>query len=560
MKKLHQKKIWFKKQDKAIKQEKINENEIINNRRKHLNGEGLFMGNTGFVVDDRIYFFGFDQDNIPDEETRQKYVKRFYSSNIGSQYGFVSKSRSGNLHYIWYFSGGKKGVYPEASNFRFLGGENLSEKNKDHLCTMLAEGLQIYTEKELKQLGQPIIGKLDMRGLYPSPQKGEPHPLFLDYYNGFNEIINGAYDPNNPTKLLTFKEFINLFPKRTISQTIAKQWVEDLKYLIPCQRRAYCQGLDEGTRNTTNLGILSGYAMNNTKPTEKALKRIMEYLSKDDPDFESEGLGQVQRVLKGERAFCHCEVFCDDLCGDTKKTKNIIQSKKQKTNMQATDIWSFFEEGAIWETAIEKTVINERIEHYFSYKENKSKIALPITAEPNQIIKAALKITKIPIFKIKPTSKTQEIMTEFTSIMYKKALEKPKKHKKLKDCFYKEEQMFFKLLKFFADLALNNEKIDNDFNPYYENGNIVVPDEAFNAIRTSDRFISQIGSEILEKFIEIFPNKKIPKSFYLNEGINCEIFRIEDQTKKMEEQNKKVIKDLEEEENTLKDVEDLFII
>ena len=363
------------------------ENEIFEFRRKHLEGDkDHFMGNTGYVDGKRTYKLGFDIDKIYSDEMRQEYVDRILNSNLKETVN-VSISKSGQgLHVYWIFSPGKKTVYPKAESF-------YDTDKGTHLAIYIAEGMGFYTKDQLKKLGKPVEGFLDLRGLYPSPNKGNPQQLFLDYWNGLNQPINGVYNPKDPTKLLTHAEFIELLKGgRTITKDIAANWFMILKHLTPCQRRTYILGLDEGSRNNSNMPLLAGYFQNNPRAKLEKLCEIMRNVCKFDESFYEEGKAQARRVYEGEQNFGHVEYFCDKLCIETTKANGVDgdndDNEEQGSDSVVPARWKRYVKGKFWATT-EKTALTERIKHYFEFDGVTASGALPRTASFSRIEKLA---------------------------------------------------------------------------------------------------------------------------------------------------------------------------
>ena len=87
---------------------------LIENRKQHLLGNSnYFMGNTGYTKEGRTSIIGIDIDKVIDCKAIADLV---YKSNIGEK-AFVSRTRSGNIRVLFYFSPGNNRSYANANNY-----------------------------------------------------------------------------------------------------------------------------------------------------------------------------------------------------------------------------------------------------------------------------------------------------------------------------------------------------------------------------------------------------------------------------------------------------------
>ena len=547
--------------------------EVRQQRWDHFSGKN-FLGycpiikqKVGKELVDKATFITVDVDNVFLDEG----IPNFYKTNIG-KYGFEIISRSGDRHFTWYFSPGKKGIFPKADLFRNLKNfpinNKIKQNNINQLAYMLGQGLGYNTPKELKHLKLPDQNYLDIKALFPGHRVKNPLCVWGDYWNGFNETNGGVIDPDDPERILNIKEFFDLLEGgRTITADLALEWLDALTYMIPCHRRAYIQGLEPNTSRNTDLSrILGNYFSKNKKATVEKAMGIMGYVSRFDDEFYEEGKALVENTAKDpSNKFGHCESTCNEfiVCGENEikvtsqpgksLAKITISPKEEYTDEEQLkeyledENWHLPNFYGTWTALQHKTCLQNRLFHTFSTPEGTGSVPLKHGEKIGVLEKLSENRGENIMLRTTDSTLRKLIKQLYIPTVILHAKIEAKKgnilYEQLKDCDKEEFKEEFQFTNFLFLLAARAEKYNKETTAltwYDEKTNcLVVPMLLVNEIEKENsefgparRFLNTVnyngkrGFEQVKRTLTLEDQKTIdyhayliPLDFFIQEGL-----------------------------------------
>ena len=406
---------------------------------------------------------------------------------------------------------------------------NKQQDRKNFLPAMIAEGLGFKTKTEIAKAKIPLENCVDVEGggVYPNPQSTHPKQMFIDYFNGFNSSEFGVFDPEDPNKVLSFYQFIDLLKEgRTVTQKYMDLWVDALSYLFPCQRMGLLQGLPEGSRDTEGKKILSAYFSNHPKPKKDTMAFIADTLicREYDEEVVDDYYTYIDACFdSGPRIMGHT-IYCDFLCNDL-QPKVAKQTVRNRTNTKEVGEWPDFY--GKWTARLHKTPIKERYEHYFQSSNRSGKIILPENTSITKIKQAAHAITRSSMFR-----STTHKLPEYADNYYWPAIydmietEEPivEKLGGLEEDIFSEEILFVSLLVKISDLEPDKNsllKTPDEHKVFSTETHLIVPESTIRTMR--DHYGTKYDSVF--QHLKIF--NRVKRSYSLGEFGEQEYFAYE---------------------------------